>query len=48
MLDLARSTGLPALPWLTMSVIGLLCAGAIAALQRTRRLSAPGLQPAVG
>nr|WP_093154934.1 MFS transporter [Saccharopolyspora antimicrobica] len=47
-LDLARSTGLPALPWMVMSALGLLCAGGIAALQRTRRLTAPGLQPATG
>ncbi|MER7077767.1 MDR family MFS transporter [Saccharopolyspora kobensis] len=47
-LDLARSTGLPALPWVVMSTLGLLCAGGIAALQRARKLSAPDPQPAIG
>lgn len=37
-LDLARSAGLPALPWLALVALGLLCATAVAALDRTDRL----------
>jgi len=37
-LDLARSAGLPALPWLALAAIGLLCAAGIALLDRSRRL----------
>lgn len=34
-LDLARTAGLPALPWLSLVAVGLLCATAIATLDRT-------------
>ncbi|MFN2495110.1 MAG: MDR family MFS transporter [Pseudonocardiaceae bacterium] len=37
-LDLGRSAGLPALPWLGMVAVGLLCATAVAALSRAERL----------
>ncbi|MER5391718.1 MFS transporter, partial [Saccharopolyspora sp. NPDC002686] len=38
-LDLARSAGMPALPWVAMFGIGLLCAAGLASLQRARRFS---------
>ncbi|MDA3628986.1 MFS transporter [Saccharopolyspora sp. WRP15-2] len=44
-LDLARSAGMPALPWVAMFGIGLLCAAGLASLQRARRLTSPGAQP---
>lgn len=37
-LDMARSTGLPALPWLGLVAVGLLCAAAVATLDRAGRL----------
>jgi hypothetical protein len=39
-LDAARAAGVPALPWLAMSLLGLTCAAALHALHRTGRLSA--------
>lgn len=52
-LDLARSTGLAALPWLALAAIGQLCAAGIAVLDRGRRLDLSRLasdrhRPAVG
>lgn len=38
-LDLARTAGLVALPWLTLTAIGLLCATGVAALDRDNRLA---------
>ncbi|MEV6106899.1 MFS transporter [Streptomyces sp. NPDC051940] len=38
-LDAARSAGLPALPWLALSALGLGCAAALHALHRTGRLT---------
>jgi predicted MFS family arabinose efflux permease len=40
-LDAARAAGLPALPWITLSVLGLACAAALYGLHRTGRLAAP-------
>ncbi|MGH3695760.1 MAG: MFS transporter [Pseudonocardiaceae bacterium] len=40
-LDLGRADGLPALPWLALSGIGLLCAAAVSALDRASRLQRP-------
>jgi predicted MFS family arabinose efflux permease len=37
-LDLGRAVGLPALPWLALAGIGLLCAGGVARLDRTGHL----------
>nr|WP_202509597.1 MFS transporter [Streptomyces sp. SID5643] len=40
-LDAARAAGMPALPWITLCVLGLACAGALYGLHRTGRLAAP-------
>ncbi|GGQ97166.1 MFS transporter [Streptomyces pilosus] len=40
-LDAARAAGLPALPWITLSALGLACAAALYGLHRTGRLAAP-------
>ncbi|MFF8397827.1 MFS transporter [Streptomyces sp. NPDC016172] len=40
-LDAARAAGLPALPWITLFVLGLACAAALYGLHRTGRLAAP-------
>ncbi|MFE9031083.1 MFS transporter [Streptomyces iakyrus] len=40
-LDAARTAGLPALPWVTLSALGLACAAALYGLHRTGRLAAP-------
>ncbi|MDQ4009457.1 MAG: MFS transporter [Actinomycetota bacterium] len=40
-LDLGRSAGLPALPWLALASIGLLCAAGVGALDRAGRLQRP-------
>ncbi|AWS44219.1 MFS transporter [Streptosporangium sp. 'caverna'] len=39
-LDLGGSTGLPSLPWLVMALIGMGCAAAVRALDRSGRLAA--------
>ncbi|QNE24107.1 MFS transporter [Streptomyces sp. INR7] len=38
-LDAARSAGVPALPWVALSLLGLACAAALCVLHRTGRLS---------
>ncbi len=45
-LDVAQSAGFAALPWLALAAIGLLCAGAIAVLDRGRRLDLDIPRPA--
>ncbi len=40
-LDLGRAAGLPALPWLTLAGIGLLCAAGVSRLDRAGRLQRP-------
>ncbi|MEU5977824.1 MFS transporter [Streptomyces sp. NPDC047315] len=40
-LDAARDAGLPALPWVALTVLGLLCALALHGLYRTGRLAPP-------
>ncbi|MEU8844714.1 MFS transporter [Streptomyces sp. NPDC048564] len=40
-LDAARAAGMPALPWVTLCVLGLACAAALYGLHRTGRLAAP-------
>ncbi|MHB9856794.1 MFS transporter [Streptomyces sp. YIM S03343] len=40
-LDAARAAGLPALPWITLSALGLACAAALYGVHRTGRLAAP-------
>jgi predicted MFS family arabinose efflux permease len=40
-LDAARAAGLPALPWIALTVLGLACAGALYGLHRTGRLRSP-------
>ncbi|MGW0471391.1 MFS transporter [Streptomyces coeruleorubidus] len=42
-LDAARAAGMPALPWIALTVLGLACAAALYGLHRTGRLAA---QPA--
>jgi hypothetical protein len=37
-LDLGKAAGLPALPWLGLAGIGLLCAAGVGALDRVGRL----------
>ncbi|MGJ5832188.1 MFS transporter [Streptomyces ossamyceticus] len=44
-LDAAREAGLPALPWISLSVLGLACAAAVHGLHRTGRLAAPAPEP---
>jgi MFS family permease len=44
-LDAARAAGMPALPWIALTVLGLACAAALYGLHRTGRLAA---QPASG
>ncbi|GGT19499.1 MULTISPECIES: MFS transporter [Streptomyces] len=41
-LDAARAAGVPSLPWLALLALGVLCAGALLALERTGRLAPPG------
>ncbi|MET8051422.1 MFS transporter, partial [Streptosporangium sp. NPDC005286] len=46
-LDLGARLGLPSLPWLALTLIGLGCAAAVAALDRSGRLAAsPQTAPA--
>ncbi|GAA3245527.1 MFS transporter [Streptomyces labedae] len=40
-LDAARAAGMPALPWITLFALGLVCAAALYGLHRTGRLAAP-------
>ncbi|MGW0708455.1 MFS transporter [Streptomyces sp. NPDC002643] len=40
-LDAAREAGLPALPWIALTGLGLACAAAVYGLHRTGRLAAP-------
>ncbi len=40
-LDLGRATGVPALPWLALAGIGLLCAAGVGGLDRAGRLQRP-------
>lgn len=47
-LDVARAAGVPALPWLALTGIGLLCAAGISALDRGNRLERPVLAVARG
>lgn len=44
-LDAAREAGLPALPWIALSGLGLACAAAVYGPHRTGRLTAPEPQP---
>ncbi|MCX4853156.1 MFS transporter [Streptomyces canus] len=44
-LDAAREAGMPALPWISLCALGLACAAALHALQRTGRLATPAPQP---
>ncbi|NJQ02922.1 MFS transporter [Streptomyces sp. PLAI1-29] len=44
-LDTARAAGMSALPWVALSVLGLVCAAAVLGLHRTGRLASPGAQP---
>lgn len=48
-LDAAREAGMPALPWISLTALGLACAAALYGLHRTGRLAAPAplLRPAV-
>ena len=40
-MDAARSAGMPALPWITLVALGLVCAAAVYGLHRTGRLTTP-------
>ncbi|MDN3021412.1 MFS transporter [Streptomyces sp. S.PB5] len=44
-LDAAREAGLPALPWISLTVLGLACAAALYGLHRTGRLATPASRP---
>ncbi|WP_285893746.1 MFS transporter [Streptomyces hilarionis] len=44
-LDAARSAGMPALPWISLTVLGLACAAALYGLHATGRLRAPASEP---
>ncbi len=44
-LDAAREAGMPALPWLSLLVLGLACAAALYGLHRTGRLETPAPEP---
>ncbi|MFJ4977347.1 MFS transporter [Streptomyces coeruleorubidus] len=45
-LDAARAAGMPALPWIALTVLGLACAAALYGLHRTGRLAAqPAAEP---
>ncbi|MFF9808521.1 MFS transporter [Streptomyces coeruleorubidus] len=45
-LDAARAAGMPALPWIVLTVLGLACAAALYGLHRTGRLAAqPAAEP---
>jgi MFS family permease len=45
-LDAARAAGMPALPWVALTVLGLACAAALYGLHRTGRLAAqPASEP---
>ncbi|MPY64554.1 MFS transporter [Streptomyces spongiae] len=46
-LDAAREAGMPALPWISLCVLGGACAAALYGLHRTGRLATPGPQPVV-
>ncbi|SNX66007.1 predicted MFS family arabinose efflux permease [Streptomyces sp. TLI_55] len=43
-LDAAREAGMPALPWISLTALGLACAAALYGLHRTGRLTAPAPQ----
>ncbi|MGK5447315.1 MDR family MFS transporter [Streptomyces radiopugnans] len=44
-LDAARAAGMPALPWISLLVLGLACAAALYGLHRTGRLAPPATEP---
>ena len=44
-LDAAREAGMPELPWIALTVLGLACALALYGLHRTGRLRAPVSEP---
>lgn len=44
-LDAARAAGMPALPWISLTVLGLACAAALYGLYATGRLRAPVSEP---
>ncbi|MDX2674902.1 MFS transporter [Streptomyces sp. NY05-11A] len=44
-LDAARAAGMPALPWISLTVLGLACAAALYGLHSTGRLKAPAPEP---
>ncbi|MFH9547902.1 MFS transporter [Streptomyces sp. NPDC017435] len=44
-LDAARAAGMPALPWISLTVLGLACAVALYGLHATGRLRAPVSEP---
>ncbi|SHH65126.1 MFS transporter [Streptomyces sp. 3214.6] len=44
-LDAARAAGMPALPWISLTVLGLACAAALHGLHSTGRLKAPAPEP---
>jgi MFS family permease len=44
-LDAARTAGMPALPWIALSALGLACAAAVYGLHRTSRLATPAPEP---
>ncbi|ATW52319.1 MFS transporter [Streptomyces peucetius] len=46
-LDAARRTGLPALPWLCLTTLGLACAAAVHLLHRSGRLTPAAQEPAM-
>jgi Na+/melibiose symporter-like transporter len=44
-LDAARAAGMPALPWIALTMLGLACAAALYGLHSTGRLKAPDQEP---
>ena len=44
-LDAARAAGMPALPWICLTVLGLACAAALYGLYATGRLRSPVNEP---
>ncbi|MFI2372161.1 MFS transporter [Streptomyces sp. NPDC018833] len=44
-LDAARAAGMPALPWISLTVLGLACGAALYGLHSTGRLKAPAPEP---
>ncbi|MEU1405614.1 MFS transporter [Streptomyces sp. NPDC005728] len=44
-LDSARASGMPALPWISLTVLGLACAAALYGLHATGRLQVPVTEP---